>query len=33
MDTDINFKKKTNFILLFFKYTFKWENIRNIREN
>ena len=33
MDKDLNFKKKTNLKFLFFKYTFKWEDIRNIREN
>ena len=33
MDKDLNFKKKTNLEFLFFKYTFKWEDIRNIREN
>ena len=33
MDKGLNFKKKTNLKFLFFKYTFKWEDIRNIREN
>jgi len=33
MDKELNFKKKTNLKFLFFKYTFRWEDIRNIKEN
>ena len=33
MDKGINFKKKPNLKFLFFKYTFKWEDIKNNREN
>jgi len=33
MDKNLNFKKKTNLKFLFFKFPFKWENTRNIREN
>jgi len=32
MDKDLNFKKKTNLKFLFFKYTFKWEDIKKQSE-
>jgi len=32
MDKDLNFKKNTNLKFLFFKYTFKWEDIKKQSE-